>query len=497
MRIALVSLFILTVTVANAQGNPDHEIDIVTGKITTLIKAQRYGEALPYFRELESKGGKLPESFDYYYVDTLARAGESTKAIERAKAYLKKHGSKGKHYPQVIELVGRLELEADAAEKELWRKASDAKDSVPLQAYLDRFPTGRHAAEARTALATLMAEAALRAEADLWRKAEHSSDSSTVQGYLARYPNGRYAASARSKLAVLKEEEAQRIEAAAWRRAEQAKDSATVQSFLDRYPASRHAVDAKLKLAAIAKEEADAAAIARLGKVFRDCPECPEMVVIPAGSFEMGGRLLGQHRVVIGKPFALAKTEVTQRQWRDLMGSNPSHYADCGDDCPVDQVTWNDAQEYMRKLSQKTGKTYRLPSEAEWEYACRAGGRHTYCGSDDIDSVAWYSSGFWINQTHPVAGKQPNALGLYDMTGNLLEWTEDCFNQGYAGAPTDGSAWTSGNCAYRIARGGFWNTVPQQSTAEFRHLGEPALASRVVSYIPSHAYGFRPARVLP
>ncbi|SBT07650.1 conserved exported hypothetical protein [Candidatus Accumulibacter aalborgensis] len=128
----------------------------------------------------------------------------------------------------------------------------------------------------------------------------------------------------------------------------------------------------------------------RSGEVFRDCADCPEMVVIPAGSFDMGGSAGDEspvHRVSV-RGFAMGRTEVTQGQWRAVMGNNPSYFSNCGADCPVEQVSWNDAQDYVRKLSANTGKTYRLPSEAEWEYACRAGGRHEYCGGDSIESVA-------------------------------------------------------------------------------------------------------------
>lgn len=118
--------------------------------------------------------------------------------------------------------------------------------------------------------------------------------------------------------------------------------------------------------------------------------DCPEMVLIPAGE-------------KIIRSFLLCKTEVSQGQWRAVMGSNPPKLAfkTCGDDCPVERVSWNDAQAFIKKLNEQTGKSYRLPSEAEWEYACRAGGRHSYCGSDDIGVVAWYDENS-DNKPHPV-----------------------------------------------------------------------------------------------
>ena len=204
------------------------------------------------------------------------------------------------------------------------------------------------------------------------------------------------------------------------------------------------------------------AAAPAAAKAFKDCADCPEMVVIPAGSFEMGGtgfREKPVHRVTL-RSFSMGKTEVTQGQWRAIMGSKPSEFSKCGDNCPVEKVSWDDAKQFVSRLSAKTGKTYRLPSEAEWEYACRAGGRHEYCGSNSADDVAWYlrNSG---RATHSVAGRKANAWGLHDMSGNVLELTEDCANENYSNAPTDGSAWTVGDCSLRVARGGSWIFPPQ------------------------------------
>jgi formylglycine-generating enzyme required for sulfatase activity len=242
------------------------------------------------------------------------------------------------------------------------------------------------------------------------------------------------------------------------------------------------------------------AAAMRPGKIFKDCADCPEMVVIPSGSFEMGSEenFSGDryqdkshkpvHTVRIGKPFAMGKTEVTQGQWRAVMGNNPSHFSSCGDDCPVEKVSWNDAKSFVQQLSAKTGKSYRLPSEAEWEYACRAGGTQTYCGSKHFKGAAWFdvTSG---RKTHPVAGKQANAWGLHDMSGNVWEWVEDCWNDSYSGAPSDGSAWITETCRERVVRGSSWNSSPRRSRFAAR-LPLPT-ANR------NPASGFRPARMLP
>ena len=217
-------------------------------------------------------------------------------------------------------------------------------------------------------------------------------------------------------------------------------------------------------------------------KPFRDCPDCPEMVVIPSGSFEMGspgdevGRYsdeVPQHRVTIGAAFALGKAEVTQGQWRALMGSNPSYFSGCGDECPVEQVTWYDAQEYLLKLSKKTGKNYRLPTEAEWEYAARAGtttpfntGTCIHINEANYDSNYDYNYCQAVTRNYkqrmlPVGSFAANSFALHDMHGNVGEWMEDCWHEDYEGAPTDGSSWSGGPCEKHVIRGGSWKVEPR------------------------------------
>jgi formylglycine-generating enzyme required for sulfatase activity len=231
------------------------------------------------------------------------------------------------------------------------------------------------------------------------------------------------------------------------------------------------------------------------GKTDKDCPECPEMVELPAGSFDMGSDS-GEadekpvHRVTIAKPFAIGKTEVTQAQWHAVMGNDPSYFTACGDACPVEQVSWNDAQAFIQKLNAKTGKQYRLPNEAEWEYACRAGNQQEYCGSDNADSVSWssFNSGsFFFNTPHPVATKQGNAFGLYDMSGNVWEWVEDSYHDNYTGAPVDGSAWEGGSM--HVLRGGSWGYDQKYGRAASRSKFGPSYRY--------YSYGFRLAKTLP
>lgn len=235
--------------------------------------------------------------------------------------------------------------------------------------------------------------------------------------------------------------------------------------------------------------------------VFRDSlkngGQGPAMVVIPAGEFDMGSNdgepnEKPEHRVSIGHSFALGRTEVTQKEWRQVMGSDPTslEFKGC-DDCPVENVSWKDAQSYIKKLNELTGKTtYRLPSEAEWEFACRSGNAtEKYCGGNDVGGVAWYRDNS-SNSTHPVAQKKANDYGLYDMSGNVLEWVEDRYQDSYTRPPLDGSAWVSdGEQAFRVLRGGAWGTAP-------RNVGSTGRFAQEQGDRYDHI-GFRVARTLP
>ena len=188
-----------------------------------------------------------------------------------------------------------------------------------------------------------------------------------------------------------------------------------------------------------------------------------EMIKIDGDSFMMGndesryGLEKPAHQVTV-PDFYLAKYPVTQALWQSLMGKNPAHFK--GANRPVEQVSWDNAQKFIEKLNKLTGKTYRLPSEAEWEYAARGGKQSKgfmYAGSNKLKEVGWYN-GNSHRETKPVGLKLPNELGLYDMSGNVWEWCADVWHENYNGAPEDGSAWLSGGeQARRVVRGGSWD----------------------------------------
>ncbi len=236
------------------------------------------------------------------------------------------------------------------------------------------------------------------------------------------------------------------------------------------------------------------------GKTTKACAECPEMVLIPGGSFQMGSnendREKPIHSVSI-KSFELGKYEVTQGQWKAVMGSffgsgNPSYFKNCGDTCPVEQVSWNDIQEYIKKLNASSGQQYRLPSEAEWEYAARAGSRGKWSFGEDeaqLGQYAWYSSNSG-SKPHPVGQKQANAFGLHDMHGNVWEWVQDYYHDSYGGAPTDTSAWKNGGEQDSgVFRGGSWDNDPADLRSAYRRGTSPDFRNDIL--------GFRLAKTVP
>jgi formylglycine-generating enzyme required for sulfatase activity len=243
------------------------------------------------------------------------------------------------------------------------------------------------------------------------------------------------------------------------------------------------------------------------GSKFNECvTSCPTMVVVPSGKFIMGSpngerdRFADegpQHEVTIAKPFAVGKTEVTFAEWDACVAAGACAKASDSGRGPGDQpavnVSWNDAKEYVAWLSRITGKEYRLLSEAEWEYAARAGTTTAYSWGDEIGegnaNCGGCGSHWDKKQTAPVGSFKPNDFGLYDIHGNVWEWCEDVWHDNYTGAPIDGSAWLEGgDASRRVVRGGSWSNYPLFLRAANRSLGGTDGRSNDI--------GFRLARTL-
>ena len=222
-----------------------------------------------------------------------------------------------------------------------------------------------------------------------------------------------------------------------------------------------------------------------------------EMVKIRPGSFMMGSPDgVGWndehplHRVYITRPFYMGKYPVTQAQYEAVMGDNPSRFK--GSDRPVEEVSWHDAMEFIERLNREAGKdVYQLPTEAQWEYACRAGSGGRWCFGDDesgLGEYAWYreNSG---GKTHPVGKKRPNAFGLYDMHGNVWEWCRDWYQEDYYSHSPEFDPRGPDNGGLRVYRGGGWDSYAACCRSGYRHVNRPGDRDSGI--------GFRPVRLFP
>ncbi|MDX1908388.1 MAG: formylglycine-generating enzyme family protein [Bacteroidia bacterium] len=207
-----------------------------------------------------------------------------------------------------------------------------------------------------------------------------------------------------------------------------------------------------------------------------------QMIRITGGTFQMGGAddqarddEKPVHPVTV-PDFYLGQYPVTLALWEAVMRKSVTRFK--GETRPVENVSWDECQVFLQKLNTHTGITYRLPTEAEWEYAARGGassGGYLYAGSDNLNEIGWYKENSY-GETHPVGQLAPNELGLYDLSGNVMEWCEDNWHDTYAGAPTDGSVWANGDQrdSPRVMRGGGWSFYARYCRVSHRNLGMPA-----------------------
>ena len=350
-------------------------------------------------------------------------------------------------------------------------------------------------------------------EAEMWRQIRETTDAALLERFLANYPNGRYHGAAEARLAELRQRSftvvvqpsgarvrilniGPRYRAGMKLPAGEYRVEASAQGYETQTETVTHGHSATEHRITLSK----AGPLA--GEKFRDCPECPEMVVVPAGSYRMGSEdgysdQRPAHEVTIGAPFAVGRYEVTFAEWdacvRDGACSRVVNDEGWGRGRrPVINVSWDDAQRYVQWLSRKTGRVYRLLSESEWEYAARAGTETAYSWGDEIGVNRANCRGcgsLWDgDKTAPVGSFGANAWGLHDMHGNVAEWVEDCWNDSYAGSPVDGSAQLT-DCYGRVLRGGSWNVRPSFLRAADRSRDS-------TGYRSNNVLGFRVARTL-
>lgn len=421
-----------------------------------------------------------------------------------------------------------VELPSDTlTDNEAWVRALEADTLEAYREYLELFPEGRHAEDAQAEIDTYD-------EAD-WARALQRDTIPGYEDYLADWPEGLHAEEARAIIetrqqaaadAAARAEELARQEAADWARATELNTVASYQAYLDKHPGGPNASEARRLMEAIQRAAADDAAFAQAealhtsaaydqylqsfpqgrhamaaqaaleilrpapGKVIRDCAECPPMVVLPSGSQPLGAPDTDpdasaaekpQRPVMFSEIFAMSVTEVTFDQWQPCVddGACAAVPSDGGwgrGNRPVINVSWQQANAYANWLAEKTGQAYSLPTEAQWEYAARAGDTGVYPGGS-LAAVCAFANGAggesgmqWANgecrdpaaaSTLPVGALAPNAFGLRDMIGNVGEWTLDCNTLNLRDAPSDGRADMRGSCGQRAVRGGSWFSGPR------------------------------------
>ena len=421
------------------------------------FESKDYPKVLEYVRRLEELDGALPSVVVYYRGEAEFRTGRPGEAIRSLNRYVEEAGREGRYYRHSLGLL----LKLDERDDEAYARAELTATATAFGTYLASFPEGRHAEEARRRESAHRAEAdARQADDEAFAHAKTLNTPTSYQAYLER--GGRHEAEALELLAEVK------------------------------WPA---------------------------GKKFRDCAGCPEMVVVPAGSYGMGSppgeaeQESAWHRVTIEKRFAVGVYEVTRGEW-SRYASETGHEADwCwsyedqgwlaesdrswrnpgfvqSDTHPVVCVNWDDARQFVRWLSRKTGAEYRMLSESEWEYVARGGtSTSRYWERDESDQCDhangadgtlktrypdWKDSVVSCVDGHlhtaPVGIFGANDYGLHDVFGNAWEWVEDCWHEGYSGAPSDGSPWThGGDCRTRVLRGGSWGNGPGVLRATYRN----------------------------
>ncbi len=382
----------------------------------------------------------------------------------------------------------QIEKAEKQKEQDSWDRAVQQDSIEGYLDYLEAFPGGRSAAQAQLRIRTLVAE-----QASIKRDIQELEDVL----YAQKRSNIRSAPSTNaSKLGVLAV--GQEVEVTGktgdwYRIALEGDEQGFVFGALlgELAPGAVAQID---KVEPVVEIELQAQAITQpvavpkpllpaVGSSFKDCPDCPQMVVVPPGRFMMGSNY-GEgsdterpfHEVVIPNAFAVAKYEITQAEWKAVMGSNPSGLR--GDRNPVEWVSWDDAKKFVKELSIKTGKAYRLLSEAEWEYAARAGTQTAFsfggvfdAGQANFDTRTIFTtsgSARKFEKTAPVGSYPANAFGLHDMHGNVWEWVEDCWHASYQGAPANGSAWSEKACKKRVLRGGSWSNKPEKLRSAHR-----------------------------
>ncbi|WP_354684151.1 formylglycine-generating enzyme family protein [Cupriavidus necator] len=335
-------------------------------------------------------------------------------------------------------------------------------------------------------------------ELTFWDSIKNSNHAADYEAYLKQYPNGKFAGLAKARLERLAAASKAQAPAPAPSKPAPAspppRAGTSAGGQVSRAPAASPpaARPASPPAVAAAPRSGTAAGGAvsvtpRAGEI-RDCPACPVLVTVPAGSFTMGSSASDPaekppHHVTIGEPFAIGRYEVTVEQWNACVEAGACQrvptVADSAKNAPVRDVSWDDAQQYVAWLSKTTGKTYRLPTEAEWEYAARGGTSSAFWWGDQMrkgNANCKECGDPWSQDAPATVGSfAANPYGLHDVNGSVWEWVADCWHSSYKGAPTDGRAWNENVCGTRVIRGGSWREGASYMVSSTRFKYSPSV----------------------
>ena len=398
-------------------------------------------------------------------------------------------------------------------ELEAWNKIKESTVAKDYQEFLKKFPDSALATRARERMNTV--------GDPVWNDLKKSNDPFKYRDYIKANPDSPFLDQAQARFEILLRD------AVEWEKAKASRDFPAIKAFILDNPKNEFIQEAAKTIEPYLwkdiKESGDLDSMLLYRKLFEGSerekevsgllkekcyPACRnslgmELVYVPAGSFMMGSPSTEPQRsstegpqrlVTIRQRFLMGRHEVTQGQYEAVMGTNPSSFKNCGKDCPVERVSWNDAKEFIKRLNDRNdGFVYSLPTEAEWEYAARAGTTTAFAFGNSLDSTQANfngnypygnaAKGPYLKRTTRVGSYRPNAWGLYDMHGNVWEWVEDIYQDSYAGLPTDGSANTTiGDSSSRRFRGGSYFSDSYSSRSAYRLGNYPTYSSDDIGF---------------
>ena len=449
-----------------------HPLDQLKNYLEKYPRVKYSSIAKKNIDEMQSETDKAKAEQEDHECWENAKTEDTIKSYRRYMSQFPSGKNKSDAEERIMVIESEIEETKRLQEEELlWKKASEEDNLESYTNYIATYPEGKYKDQANGRIADirLKAEEGLKQEEEkIWTKAKEEETIKGYKGYITLYPQGKYKDQAEEnirKIQLKAEEERKQREEQSWQQAEKGNTIASFRKYNSLYPNGKYSKQAADRIKELLmppdlkSSNPRSAYTNTIGM---------EFVLVEKGNFIMGNPDADDdsdespsRNVNISKPFYIGKFEVTQKNWVDIMGTNPSIVK--GDNRPVENISWTDIQQFINKLNQEEGHNrYRLPTEAEWEFAAKGGIKSKgsiYSGSGDINEIAWYKNNS-TGITKPVGQKSPNELGIYDMTGNVAEWVQDKYDKAYysRGPAIDPPGAASG--FNRVLRGGSWGSDP-------------------------------------